>query len=258
MLKFEHKNLNLHYQIEGSGDTLLFLHGFLESHSMWNDLVPHFIAQGYSCLTLDLPCHGISRFTGANCSMKSMAFLINQLLLKLKIDVKAIIGHSMGGYVGLELIELRSSQLILLHSNFWADNQQKKLDRDRVIEIVSKNKSLFIKEAIPALFAPENRDRCSTAINKLIKSAQSIPSIEIAAATAGMRDRKSFSLFLKSSDICIIQGEYDPIIATEQIKKEIEENNWQIELVLLKNVGHMSIWEDPKNLIKALKNLIIR
>ena len=258
MLKFEHKNLNLHYQIEGSGETLVFLHGFLENHSMWNELVPNFIAEGYSCMTIDLPCHGKSRYTGDKCTMKAMALVVDQLLHALKIEVNTIIGHSMGGYVGLELIQLRSAQLVLLHSNFWEDSPQKKIDRNRVIEIVKKNKSLFIQEAIPALFAPENKNKCKLAIHSLIKKAQNIPSKEIAAATAGMRDRTFFDLRSKTKIISIIQGEHDPIISTQQIKKELAEHDWQIKLVELKNVGHMSIWEDPKNLIKELKNLIIR
>ena len=100
--------------------------------------------------------------------------------------------------------------------------------------------------------------KCSAQINEIIEDAKKIPAEEIAAATAGMRDRKSFVSNLDTERIAIIQGEHDPIIATADIQQLLIANNYTIPLIELKNVGHMSIWEDPKNLIKALKNLIIR
>ena len=248
---------HIYYTVKGEGKPLLFLHGFLEDHEMWNSIYPKFLVENFQCILIDLPCHGKSRFQGHECSMKTMAISIDLVLRELGINESiSIIGHSMGGYVGLELSQLRSAEIILLHSNFWADSEAKKLDRNRVINIVEKGKKKFIQEAIPNLFAPANREKCQQVINNLIEKASDIPFQEIQAATAGMRDRRSFSNN-KTSDFSLVHGALDPIISTEMVLSEVKKVNEKTQLINLQNVGHMSIWEDEAALIKALKTLLI-
>ena len=250
-------HLNIYYEIKGEGKPLLFLHGFLEDHAMWESIYTNFLVEGFQCILVDLPCHGNSRFEGDECSMGFMAEEVHQLLDFLKINEPIlVVGHSMGGYVGLELSQLRPTQLVLLHSNFWADSDSKKLDRNRVIKIVEQGKKKFIQEAIPNLFAPENRENCAAIINQLIEKASTIPYKEIQAATAGMRDRSAFKNTEKSS-FAMIHGELDPIISTKMVKEELSQLANKPQLINLQNVGHMSIWEDHPSLIKALKTLLI-
>ena len=256
MRKFTFQDIELNYKIKGAGKPLLFLHGFLENHKMWDKVIDDFSNDEYTCLVIDLPCHGESRFKGHKCSMKSMANAIDALLISLKIKVEFYIGHSMGGYVALELNTLRSAHIILLHSNFWADSKAKRQDRNRVIEIVSQNKDLFIKEAIPNLFAEENKINCEENIQEIISGAIELPINEIQAATAGMRDRSAFYQFEETQRLSIIQGEKDPIIPMQKMIEEVTLLNIRHELIELKDVGHMSIWEAQGLLIKSLKSII--
>jgi len=168
------------------------------------------------------------------------------------------IGHSMGGYVALELTKLIDLKVILLHSNFWADSDQKKEDRNRVISVVLKNKARFINEAVPNLFAERNKNKCKKDIEQIIDQALMIPSSEIVAATAGMRDRRSFSKLLDTASVSIIQGELDPIISSQQLTEGLKELDKPPLIVELKECGHMSIWESKTKLIKAIKSLLIQ
>jgi pimeloyl-ACP methyl ester carboxylesterase len=249
--------VHIDYKIEGEGLPLLFLHGFLENQQMWDSILPDFLVDGYKCITIDLPCHGNSRFKGEICSMAFMAKQVDLVLKELNITDKVItIGHSMGGYVALELSQLRSTKTLLLHSNFWADSDAKKIDRNRVIELVENGKKKFIQEAIPNLFALENREKCRDTIQLIIASACGIPFQEIQAATAGMRDRKPF-YDLMAEELRIIHGQKDPIISTTTLAQEQKKLINNIAVIHLQNVGHMSIWEDGQSLIKAIKSLII-
>ncbi|OIQ37794.1 MAG: hypothetical protein BM555_00220 [Crocinitomix sp. MedPE-SWsnd] len=224
---------------------------------MWEGLVPKFVKEGFQCIFIDLPCHGNSRFEGENCSMKHMALQVNLLINELNIqDEITVVGHSMGGYVALELNGLRPCEVILLHSNFWADGDQKKTERNRVIDIVEKNKALFIKEAIPNLFAPFNKEKCHNDIRLLVNGAIENPVNEIQAATAGMRDRDAFYKLNNDSTLHIIHGEFDPIISTAKMNEELANFKGQHELIVLKGVGHMSIWENESLLIKRLMSII--
>jgi alpha-beta hydrolase superfamily lysophospholipase len=178
MKKTEYKDTTIHYRVFGNGNPLVFLHGFLEDSTMWDEFIKPFEAN-HKIILVDLPCHGQSRFIGKECSMIFMANAVKQILDIENVNNPKVIGHSMGGYVGLELAKLTQINLTLLHSNFWADSLEKKIDRDRVVDIVKNKKEFFISEAIPNLFYLKNRELCCPIIKNLIISANNIPENEI-------------------------------------------------------------------------------
>jgi pimeloyl-ACP methyl ester carboxylesterase len=225
---------------------------------MWHNISPAIQALGFRVYLIDLPCHGKSRFQGEICTMGEMASLLDAFCIDKKIETPTIFGHSMGGYVGLELLKLRSVKLALVHSNFWADPIQKKRNRDRVVTIVRENKMRLINEAIPNLFAPINRDSNSEEINKLMDTASTIPAAEIIAATRGMRDRLDNTELLNHHSIHIIHGDSDPIIPTKQLTTGLDKTTQKHTLQTIKNCGHMSPWESPATLINSLKCVVFK
>ena len=250
-----HKNINIHYWTFGKGSPIVFLHGFLEDHTMWTSIKKELI-KNYKVILIDLPCHGLTRFNGDVCTMKLMAECVHQVLREEKIINPYIFGHSMGGYVGLELLKLTPIKLTLVHSNFWADSPEKQKDRNRVIDIVKTKKSFFINEAIPNLFYRKNIKRCEKDIQQLIKKASTIPAQQIISATKGMRDRLDNLSLLKRHHINIIQGQHDPIIPENAIRNHLNGLKKDKNYYTIKNVGHMSIWEDKKQLMTVIKQII--
>jgi len=189
--------------------------------------------------------------------MDEMARCVHEFVKTEGIENPIVIGHSMGGYVGLELLHLGDYQLTLLHSNFWADTDEKKRDRDRVIDIVRQTKELFIKEAIPHLFYESNKEKCRPAIDKIIDESVHIPANEIAASSIGLRDRRAnYSLF-DNHDIQLIHGSMDPVLPNETLQEELAKLAKMPTVHHIDNCGHMSIWESPDDLIQLLK-LILR
>ena len=259
MLKFEDHDAPLHYKIVGNGArSLLFLHGFLEDHSMWNTVYPELVNRGFQCILVDLPCHGMSRYNGEICTMQHIALVLNRFLDAQQIEHVWVIGHSMGGYAGLELLRLKPAlKLVLLHSHFWEDGPGKKTDRNRVIEIVKKNKNLFLSEAIPALFAPQNRQRCAADIRTLVEKAAKIPAGEIAAITAGMRDRNALHDIAGTGRVSCIQGTEDPVVLRSKLESECEKLPNKPTIAWIENCAHMSIWEQPAALINCLEITLI-
>ena len=255
MQQFDYQGESIFFEVKGSGEPIVLLHGFLEDSSIWKDVSKTF-SKSYKIIAVDLPCHGKRRFKGNNCSMTWMAEITQELLKEIEIQNPLIIGHSMGGYVGLELMKLMPMELILLHSNFWEDPEQKKKDRSRVIDIVKKNKDLFIQEAIPGLFAPENHDKCKSDISNLIKKAKQIPATEIAAATAGLRDRSANYEMMEIGGVTLIHGELDPIITNETLAGEMEKLDHKPLVDRIIGCGHMSIWEAPEILESLIKKAL--
>jgi pimeloyl-ACP methyl ester carboxylesterase len=256
---FQFENLELNFVQKGQGaKTLVFLHGFLEDHTIWLSLIEEFYQEDCKIYLLDLPCHGKSRFYGDYCSIPAIAQLLNSFFKAEKIQDAFVLGHSLGGYVGLELAKLTNLKLVLIHSNFWQDSIEKQGDRNRFIEVARDNKIRLINEVIPTLFAPENRNKCRVVIEQLKQRAITLPSSEIIAITAGMRDRNNNSNVLEAGDVSIIQGEFDQVVKMSQMIEEIERLTIKPALFTIANAGHMSIWENKDELIKSLKMIIFK
>ena len=234
----------LNYSIVGNGYPVLFLHGFLESLEMWR----HFSFENhFQCILLDLPGHGKSaEFAVASKSMMSMAKQVQKVIDALEITECALVGHSMGGYVGLELLKLdqRCEKLVLLNSNFWQDSDLKKEDRKRVVSIVNKNKNLFLYEAIPNLFSnPENHD---SEIKSIIKTAKSMQAETIGLVSMAMADRNGFEHVLSGFNerLLIVQGEFDSIVPKDKMDEALKLHP-TIEVQYL-NSGHMAHIEETE------------
>lgn len=257
MQEFAQGQLSIHCQQSGEGQPILLLHGFLEDHRMWDDLLPHLHNRGYETYAIDLPCHGLSRFDGTACQMEQMAEIVHDFCSLQNLDNPWIIGHSMGGYVGLEMLRKGNYRLCLLHSNFWPDSDQKKSDRNRLIKLVEKSKNLFIQEAIPHLFFAPNRGRCQKVIDRLVEQAKEIPAEEISASTAGLRDRKANHDLFEEHDIYIVHGTEDPVCTTEKLHEELGKLEKKPVVFNIPECGHMGIWEQPEKLIQGLKTFLV-
>ena len=92
-----------HVQRMGSGPPLLLLHGTGASVHSWRDLMP-LLAKDYAVTAIDLPRHAFTTGHDAYAmSLPSMALEIAALLKVLEIEPAAIVGHSAGAALALQL-----------------------------------------------------------------------------------------------------------------------------------------------------------
>ena len=246
------RNGNLFYSIIGKGYPVVFLHGFLESITMWEYLKLE--NSPFQSVLIDLPGHGNSPLTDSSeaPSLEFMAEEVSRLLDFLHIPSYHIVGHSMGGYVALLVKEMdsRCKKIVLLNSNFWEDGAEKKNDRIRLAELVLQSKNVVIQEAVPSLFYCFNRS--STVVRKLVEEAKKIEATAIAYAALAMRSRlnKKYLLIQNPSDFLIIQGENDPLIQLETMQKELSE--LQVQCISIKESGHMAYCEQPETVRESI------
>jgi pimeloyl-ACP methyl ester carboxylesterase len=244
----------LNYRMFGKGHSVVFLHGFLESISMWKYL--DLENQNFQSILIDLPGHGLSKNVDNNePSLEYMARKVMEVLFKLEVKTFSVVGHSMGGYVGLILKELNNcDKVILLNSNFWEDTEEKKRDRLRVVDIVLKNKNLFIREAIPNLFS--DKKKFKDEIEELIDEAIKMDSHAISYASLAMRNRKNKKSLIQknSSDFVIFQGLKDSVVLEETMRNEIKDLGVRLET--FKKSGHMAHIEESENVINLISDVI--
>lgn len=206
----------LHYTEEGTGKVLVCVHGFLESSKMWSSLN---FGKHLRKICVDLPGHGASEFV-ENVEIVQMAELVQEVLDALGVLNYAVIGHSMGGYVALELLnhDPRCERIVLMNSNTWSDDPQKQVDRKRVAELVLHSKKHFIYEAIPHLFwHPEN---FSIQVKALIHEAGAMQAEGIGAASMAMAKRLDHTELARAAghSVFLIQGVNDAVVPVERMR----------------------------------------
>lgn len=250
---FHDKTIN--YKIEGTGKTIVLLHGFLESLEIW-DYFSENLSKEYNVIRVDLPGHGKSEVIDSVHTMELMADAVKSVLDKEGIDKCIMAGHSMGGYTTLAFAEQYPEYLngfVLFHSAAHADNEEAKRNRDRTVKIVENDRVGFINNFIPSLFAPSNIKRFSKEIQKLKNSAEQTSKEAIIAALKGMKERTEKISLLKNTKIPVmyIIGKQDSRIPTKVALEQVA-LPYRCSVILLGDVGHMGYIEDRDETLKAI------
>ncbi len=85
-----------------AGQPLVFIHGLSGCWQNWLEQLP-VLARGHRVLAVDLPGFGSSPMPGREISISGYGRVLDSLLEQLEIDAAAVIGNSMGGFIGAEL-----------------------------------------------------------------------------------------------------------------------------------------------------------
>jgi len=246
----------INYEIEGTGDTIVLLHGFLESLEIW-DYYSENLSKEYRVVRIDLPGHGKSDVINSVHTMELMAEAVKTVLDKEGVNKCIMAGHSMGGYTTLAFAEQYPEYLkglVLFHSAAHADSEEVKKNRDRMVKLVEQDRLGFINNFIPGLFAPDNIKRFSKEIDNLKNSAAQTSKKAIVAALKGMKERTEKISLLKNITIPVIYiiGKEDSRIPTDVALKQAALPN-RCSVLLLGDVGHMGYIEAKDETLKALK-----
>ncbi len=97
--------VQIYYEVSGEGPAIILLHGYTGSHQDWAAQIP-LLSKKYRVVAMDHRGHGKSAApsSASDYSVKIMAEDAYSLLRHLGIDRSCIVGHSMGGFMALELV----------------------------------------------------------------------------------------------------------------------------------------------------------
>jgi pimeloyl-ACP methyl ester carboxylesterase len=249
----KYKESDVVYSHSGGGQTIVLLHGFLEDRSMWDGYVKKWSAN-HQVITIDLLGQGETGNLGYAHSMEEHANAVLAVLELEKVEKCALVGHSMGGYVALAVADKRPellTHLVLFHSTAFSDSEAKRNDRERVINLIKRNKQVYIKAVVPSLFADLTRNELSVQIEKLIATANGFTIQGIIANLQGMKNRADRSAFKK----LIIHGELDSVISASDMLK-LKALSSEIRLEVVPNIGHMGHLESPDECFALMDQMI--
>ncbi len=253
--------IQLHYSRVGkkSDLSLVFLHGFCEDSTMWDEVLKSGFSE-YQVIIIDLPGFGKSAVQEID-SLKAMANAVINLLDELGVAQFYLFGHSMGGYVALTIAAHFESRLLglgLINSHPYADDGDSKLARQKSIDFVlTHGSSLYVKQLIPKLFPDHFANSNRFLIEQLTFRANNYPDAGIANAQRAMMNRPDQSQVLTKLTIpvlCIIGGQ-DNLIPNQLLIEQAQYPGLT-HLEVIPKMGHMGPFEKPTLVRKAIKDYL--
>ena len=241
---------------------IVLLHGYLESMLVWDEFIS-LLKDEMRVVVLDLPGHGVSMINGETHTMEYLADCVGLTMEALGVKKYSVVGHSMGGYVALAMLDKYAKNLesiTLLSSTTSADSQEKCDRRRREIELIKAGKKNTLARLVPHQgFAPENVKRLNDYIEDLRELILITEDEGVIAILGGMIERKNRGEQLRDSAIphLFIFGRHDFYIP-EEVAEEMIAADAGAKVLWLEHSGHMGFIEEPELCAEAIKELALR
>jgi pimeloyl-ACP methyl ester carboxylesterase len=250
----------LFFYESGIGFPVVFIPGFCESNTIWKALSED-LSDEFRIICPDLPGFGQSPLPDNDFSLEEIGDQIVSWLKNLDIKQCIVIGHSLGGYISLEILRKHHDfvkAIGLFNSSAIGDSIEKKENRNKLIEFISGyGVGPFLKTFVPSLFYPETAEKHIKTINQISYEGSSIKQESVMKYAAAMRDRTdSIDLLKQYPDrILLISGEFDqnvPLDKSKEMAAIINADNSHI----IPNSAHMSLFEQSELCYDAIRKFV--
>jgi pimeloyl-ACP methyl ester carboxylesterase len=249
---------SIFYVESGNGYPVIFLHGFCETNSLWDEFRDVF-SEHYRVICPDLPGFGKSALPENPVSLDGIAAILIDWLKNLGIKKCIIVGHSLGGYITLAIQRAAPDFMdgfCLFNSTAFEDSEEKKNNRTKLIDFIEREGVIaFIPTFIPSLFHPDRIEEFALVMKMLRGEALQTAPESVQKYAAAMRDRSdSFELLKKSSQkALLISGENDISVSLEAAKRMASVLPAG-RANILPNTAHMAMFEQKETSIEILRS----
>jgi len=222
--------LATHYRREGSGKSLLLLHGWADKLETFSKITTDLVL-GYDVISLDLPGFGRTQQPQNAWNLDDYATFVRDFLVKINVDnVYGVIGHSNGGALAIRAISmdmLHAQKLVLIASSGVRDTASTRRFMTKLVAKTGKvatfwlprstkkklQKLLYGTIGSDMLVAPQMQETFKLTVRQDIKTdaaAISIPALLIYGEKDRATPPKSVGDVLrnaiKNSSIVVIPG----------------------------------------------------
>jgi len=262
MPMLERANTHLYYDVTGTGEALIALHGFTVNGAYWHDTgVTAALAAQYQVIALDLRGHGRSRVRGEpfGYDPETLGDDVTALADALGLDRFHLLGHSTGGMVAARYAMRHSARLLSLmligtdSATLFGPGDPRL--RRQAMDIFA---SLYERNSWPQIFAhlrqipgpllyQLNRypasDRLWAQLETIVSLGEPQPLAAFARSFFSDPDPRIEKLRQIGCPTLVLVGEHDKLFrpASARLAQEIS----QARAVILPNIGHMTALEAP-------------
>jgi pimeloyl-ACP methyl ester carboxylesterase len=256
----------------GEGPPVVFVHGLSGSWQNWLEQLP-VLAREHRVVAMDLPGFGYSPMPREEISIAGYARLLDGLLDELEIAAAAVVGNSMGGFIGAELaiaFPQRVERLVLVSAAGLSTHNDPRtvhampalLRVQRIIAasaawLASKSEEVvrrprLRKAALAVVVSHPSRLPAALAAEQLRGAGKPgfIPALE-ALIGYDVRDR----LPQIACPTLIVWGERDRLITVKDadVFEELIPNSRK---VIFEDTGHMAMLERPEAFNELLSGFL--
>jgi 3-oxoadipate enol-lactonase len=256
------EHLGLSYADSCPDTVLLLIHGFPLNNHIWDGQIGG-LSDVARVIAPDLRGFGASDATEGDYSMAMLADDCITLLDELGIDQAVVGGHSMGGYVALELYRRypeRVQGLVLIATRAGADSAEARAGRDASAATVrSEGTGPLAAGMREKLFAPATIEEEPDLVEWVDHIMASAEPVGVVGALAAMRDRVDSTPHLTEIEVptLIVHGADDRLIPPS----EAEAMHQAIpgsRLELIHGAGHLPNLEQEEEFNERLAEFLSR
>jgi len=255
------RNSNLAYDDQGSGQVILFIHGYPLNRQMWAPQVAG-LSQHARVLVVDLHGHGDSIVGDDDHSMDNLAEDCKELLESLSIRKPVVLcGLSMGGYITLAFYRRNPELLagmVLTATRAAADTPAAREGREKAIQTVKESGSGTVIEAmLPKLLSPVSLANNPELVNHVRQIMTSITDRTFINDLVGLKDRPDSTRLLPTMHlpVLIIHGEDDQIVPLEEARL-MQRAIPDARLEVIPQAGHLLNLEQPVAFNRAVQQFL--
>ena len=237
-------------------ETVVLIHGYGFDHRVWSPVEIAF--EGFNVVHLTLPGFGDDVAPSAYSISALAAHYLEGLEHKTKTAFH-LVGHSMGGYVSMEMVAQkpeRIASLVLLHSHVFEDSPEKKQQRSKTLEeIRGMGQRPLVYRMIPSLFTAGRVP--GLLIDALIERGMTYPADAWYYGALAMRDRLDHALTLSKIKVpvMIVAGQHDAAVPVE-LAYRMAALPERCLLRVYTDTAHMAMYENMLALVEDLRAFI--
>lgn len=249
---------SIFYTDQGKGFPVVLIHGFCETHEVWTRFAQR-LSNDFRVISVDLPGFGNSKSLPENFSVADSAAKIVELLDQLSIKKCVAVGHSLGGYVTLAMVKQQASMFTgfgLFHSTAYADSEERRAARNKVVEFVSNNGvPAFIETFIPPLFYDKSNPDIPFAVKMALQTKQET----LTGYAQAMRDRPDLTSVIQkfNNPIIFIAGEKDTVIPPDTLEKQAK-LAVKPYLHVIPKTAHMGMFEKESETLNLIRGFLVK
>ena len=255
-----YQSKEIFYRCTGSGKPVILIHGFGEDGLIWKAQA-EFLKDHFRLIIPDLPGSGQSPIID-DMSMEGLAEVIHAIIHAEGIESCPVIGHSMGGYITLALMEKYWNHVRafgLFHSTSFADSTEKKAARKKSIEFIREHGArAFIETSSPNLFSARSKDQMPEKIDQFIKAQHNFSPDALVLYYEAMMARPDRTEILRKCTVPVlfIFGKMDTAIPIADGLKQchLPEKSY---IHILPEAGHMGMMEEETKTCRILEEFLL-
>jgi pimeloyl-ACP methyl ester carboxylesterase len=248
--------LSIVCEVRGKGDTaLVFLHGWCGDRAYWKNQVDVF-APDYRVVTLDQAGHGESGKDRKLWNVSGLAGDVEAVVKKLGLKRVILVGHSMGGPVGLLAAKRMPDKVVAVIGVDTLQNVEFKMPEDGTKKFLEAFETDF-KGTMRAGFSGLLHDKADPELKEwLVTRAEAQDpkmAIGLMRDMSGL-DTKALLQAVKAPVRCINSGGGFMFFTPTAV--EINKKYADYDAVIIDNVGHYPMLERPAEFNQKLREVL--